>query len=216
MIRWPWGRVSARGGSDGSRPVDGTGRDARRLAFERLAAPHAADLYGAALRMARNPDDAQDLAQDTLVRAYVAFDSFETGTNFRAWLLRILTNGYINLYRRRQKIGFVPWDEGTDEGTSRLSRAQGDRRAEPEAALLASAMDAEIEAALARLAEGVRLTLLLVDVEEMSYEEAAAALAVPIGTVRSRLNRGREQMRRLLHDYARERRLVGKRDAERA
>jgi RNA polymerase sigma-70 factor, ECF subfamily len=180
----------------------------RRRAFERLAAEQATDLYAAALRLARNSDDAQDLTQDTLVRAYIAFDSFERGTNFRAWLLRILTNSYINLYRRRQRVAFAPWDDLTDMNESGPEPTWGARPAEPEAALLARAMDGEIEAALARLSEGVRLTLLLVDVEELSYEEAAAALEVPVGTIRSRLNRGREQMRRFLEEYARERRLA--------
>jgi RNA polymerase sigma-70 factor, ECF subfamily len=143
------------------------------------------------------------------VRAYTAFDSFTPGTNFRAWLLRILTNCYITLYRRRQRVAFLPWEELTalnDGGPEATRSGPGD---EPEAALLEVALDAEIEAALARLSEGLRLTILLVDVEELSYEEAAVALGVPVGTVRSRLNRGREQMRALLYEYARDRRLVG-------
>jgi RNA polymerase sigma-70 factor (ECF subfamily) len=205
MIRWPWGKPSdAR--PEGPEPLSG-GAD-RRTVFERLAREHATELYGAALRLARNPDDAHDLAQDALVRAYAAFDAFAPGTNFRAWLLRILTNCYITLYRRRQRVVLVAWDDLTDANDAGPAATHGASRDEPEAALLARALDREIEAALSQLSEGVRLTVLLVDMEELSYEEAAAALEVPVGTVRSRLNRGREQMRGFLKEYARERRLV--------
>lgn len=205
MIRWPWGKSTDTErklpGVASRPPADGD----RRTVFDGLAREHAPALYGAALRMTRNPDDAHDLTQDTLVRAYEAFDSFTPGSNFRAWLLRILTNCHITLYRRRQRVTFLPWDEMQDDGPAEARSAALD---EPETALLTEALDSEIEAALARLSPAVRLTLLLVDVEELSYEEAAAALQVPVGTVRSRLNRGREQMRALLAEYARERRLV--------
>jgi RNA polymerase sigma-70 factor, ECF subfamily len=219
MIGWP--RRKPRPSSAGCpAPADPSARAPlpggaeRRAAFERLAREHAVALYGAALRLARDPDDAQDLAQDTLVRAYAAFDAFAPGSNFRAWLLRILTNCYITLYRRRQRVAFVAWDELTDTndaGRYRREAAVSTRGAamgEPETALLARALDSEIAAALSQLSEGVRLAVLLVDVEELSYEEAAAALEIPVGTVRSRLNRGREQMRGFLREYARERRLI--------
>ncbi len=181
--------------------------EARRAAFERLAWEHAPALYGAALRMARSPDDAQDLTQETLVRAYAAFDRFERGSNFRAWLLRILTNAYISRCRRGQRVRFEPLEEAE---TPEFRSVAGERplRGEPEHALMAGVLDEEIEAALAGLSEGVRLVVLLVDVEGLPYEEAAAALGVPVGTVRSRLNRGREQLRQALATYARERRLV--------
>ncbi len=208
MIRWPWGKPDEAGREPAWGSPNETAGSDRRGAFDRLARENALNLYGAALRMTRNPDDAHDLTQDALVRAYEAFDSFTPGTNFRAWLLRILTNCYINNYRRRQRVTFLAWDELTDindEGPEATCFAVPD---EPETALLSNALDAEIEAALARLSEAVRLTLLLVDVEELSYEEAAAVLEVPVGTVRSRLNRGRDQMRRLLWEYARARRLV--------
>lgn len=204
MTRWPWGKPS----HAPSEPPALPGGADRRAAFECLAREHATELYGAALRLARNPDDAHDLAQDALVRAYAAFDAFAPGTNFRAWLLRILTNCYITLYRRRQRVAFVPWDDLTDTNDAGPAATRGATGDEPEAALLARALDREIEAALSQLSEGVRLAVLLVDVEELSYEEAAAALEVPVGTVRSRLNRGREQMRGFLKEYARERRLV--------
>jgi RNA polymerase sigma-70 factor (ECF subfamily) len=206
MIRWPWAKP------DNDREAERN--DERRAAFDRLARAHARELYGAALRMARNADDAQDLAQEALVRAFVAFDTFTPGTNFRAWLLRILTNSYINRCRRRRRIAFLPWEElteGNDGGPAADTRAAGRRlsdREEPETVLLLDVLDDEIETALARLSEGVRLTILLVDVEQLPYEEVAAILAIPIGTVRSRLNRGREQLRALLTEYARSRRLL--------
>lgn len=207
MTRWPWRKPQdAAGEQNPCSPGPSPG--VRRAAFDRLAREHALALYGAALRMTRNPDDAHDLTQDALVRAYEAFDSFAAGTNFHAWLLRILTNCYINTYRRRQRVTFLAWEELTGMNGEGPEPARGAAADEPETALMARAMDAEIERALARLSEPVRLTLLLVDVEELSYEEAAAVLAVPVGTVRSRLNRGREQMRALLHEYARARRLV--------
>jgi RNA polymerase sigma-70 factor, ECF subfamily len=208
MIRWPWGKpTDTRREPPGVASRPPVGGD-RRAAFDCLAREHAPALYGAARRMTRNPDDAHDLTQDVLVRAYEAFDSFTPGTNFRAWLLRILTNCYITLCRRRQRVTFLPWDEWTDMNDEGPKAVRGAALDEPETALLTNALDGEIEAALARLSPAVRLTLLLVDVEELSYEEAAAALEVPVGTVRSRLNRGREQMRAMLAEYARERRLV--------
>ena len=180
----------------------------RRAEFERLAHEHGLALYGAALRMARNPEDAQDLAQETLVRAYAAFDSFAPGTNFRAWILRILTNHYIMLYRRRQRVAFLSWEETETETGGGLDAVPGENQYEPEVALLQNVLPEEMEQALARLSEAVRLTLLLVDVEQLSYEETSEALGIPVGTVRSRLNRGREQMRGFLQVFARERGLV--------
>jgi RNA polymerase sigma-70 factor, ECF subfamily len=197
MIGW------LRGKRDAEQLRTETDGESRRREFERLALAHGRALYGAALRMARNPDDAQDLMQDTLLRAYTAFDSFTPGTNFRAWLLRILTNGYISLYRRRQRVAFASWDDLTDIHPDGPDSIAGDSAWEPETVLLTDALPEEIENALARLSEPVRLTILLVDVEQISYEAAAEALEVPVGTVRSRLNRGREQMRTFLRDYAR-------------
>ena len=186
MINWPWGKQSG-----------------LRSAFERLAREHGPALYGAALRMARNPDDANDLAQEALVRGYLAYDRFEPGTNFKAWMLRILTNVYITEYRRRKRVGFVSFEDLTKNGQEPLDIV--DPKPGPESAVLSNAMDSEIEAALGMLSDDVRLTMLLVDVEELPYEEAAELLGVPVGTVRSRLYRGRGIMRRQLTEYARER-----------
>lgn len=173
----------------------------RREAFEQLSIEHARSIYGAALRMTRNPDDAQDLAQDALVRAFSAFDSFTPGTNFRAWAFRILTNLYISQCRSRRQ-NLVQLDDhiaGMEENLQDVSNST------PEL-LLQCALDEEIEQALARLSNGIRLAVLLVDVEGLSYEEAADALAIPVGTVRSRLNRGRELLRGHLAGFARDRR----------
>ncbi len=187
MIRW------SRSGS--------CGRD-RRAEFERLAIEHGGAIYAAALRMARNREDAEDLAQETLAHAYTAFESFTTGTNFRAWTLRILTNLYLTDLRRRGRVGIISRDAmEEDSDVHQASAVQW-----PEPALISEALDPEIEEALAGLSEPVRLTLLLVDVEDLSYEAAASALGIPVGTVRSRLNRGREVMRESLAEYARERR----------
>ena len=174
----------------------------RREAFEQLSLEHARAIYGAALRMTRNPDDAQDLAQDALVRAFSAFDTFTPGTNFRAWVFRILTNLYISQRRSRRQCDVLLDDHiaGPEENLQDLSVTA------PEPALIQCALDEEIERALATLSDGIRLAVLLVDVEGLTYEEAADALAIPIGTIRSRLNRGRELLRGHLAGFAKDRR----------
>jgi RNA polymerase sigma-70 factor, ECF subfamily len=191
MFRWPWKRE--------------TDAD-RRAAFADLARSHADDLYGAALRMTRNRDDAYDLAQEAVIRAFTYFDSFTPGTNFKAWILRILTNLYISDYCRKRKAPTLSLD---DEGEGVIEVEDvGSQETVPGRALFEEALDEEIDRALDSLGDGVRLCILMVDVEQMSYEEAAAALGVPVGTVRSRLNRGREQLKRALAEYARGRNLV--------
>jgi RNA polymerase sigma-70 factor, ECF subfamily len=191
MFRWPWKRE--------------TDAD-QRAAFAELARAHADDVYGAALRMTRNRDDAYDLAQEAVVRAFTHFDSFTPGTNFKAWMLRILTNLYISDYCRKRKAPTLPL-EGEGEGVIDVEDV-GSQDNVPGRALFEEALDEEIGRALDSLGGGVRLCILMVDVEQMSYEEAAAALGVPVGTVRSRLNRGREQLKRALAEYARGRNLV--------
>ena len=211
MRQWPWNKRNRVDCWEAiTRDTTEEAQATRRAAFERLVEEAAADFHGAALRMTRNRDDASDLLQETLLRAYAAFDTFTPGTNFRAWVLRILTNNYLMLYRRRRLVQFVPWDDFSEIdqnriGAERIGADRGLRQGEPEPALLDKTMDPHLEAALGRLSEGVRLVLLLVEVEELSYEQTAVALGVPIGTVRSRLKRGREQMQRSLTDFARER-----------
>jgi RNA polymerase sigma-70 factor (ECF subfamily) len=195
MLRWPRPKRE---------PPPADPPAARRAEFERLAREHAARLFGAALRMSRHRQDAEDLAQETLVRAYAAWESFAPGSNAYAWLLRIMTNLYITQYRRRRRLSFVPLASLADEedGEPELPDPGAE---EPLAGMLARVLDADIEAALAGLSESLRLTVLLVDVEQASYEEAADALGIPVGTVRSRLNRGRAQLAARLAPLARAR-----------
>ena len=182
------------------------------FAFENEALSHLDRLYSAALRMTRNSADAEDLVQETYVKALRGRDSFKPRTNMKAWLYRILTNTYINSYRKAVR---SPQMSGDDEVTDwQLARAashdsQGLRSAEMEA--LENTPDAAVAAAMADLAENYRLAVYLSDVEGFSYKEIAAIMDTPIGTVMSRLNRGRSQLRKALAEYAADRGIGGAR-----
>jgi len=184
---------------------------ADQASFTELAMEHMPSLYTAALRMTRNPSDAEDLVQETYLKAYRAFGTFRQGTNIKAWLYRILTNTYINTYRAKKR---RPEETHIDDVENLylyrrlggLEGAQSGRSAEDE--VLDHFTDADVKAAIEALPEQFRMAVLLGDVEGFSYKEIAEILDVPIGTVMSRLHRGRRALQKRLYDFGRQRGLV--------
>ncbi|HEX4904156.1 MAG TPA: sigma-70 family RNA polymerase sigma factor [Acidimicrobiales bacterium] len=179
--------------------------------FAELAMEHMDSLYAGALRMTRNPADAEDLVQETYLKAYRGFAGFEEGTNLKAWLFRILTNTYINRYRQQKRRpdetdladveDFYLYRRlgGIDE--ARISKSAEDT-------LLELFTDDEVKVALESLPETFRMAVLLADVEGFAYKEIAEILDIPIGTVMSRLHRGRKALQKALYEFAVERGLV--------
>ncbi|MET3933394.1 RNA polymerase sigma-70 factor (ECF subfamily) [Arthrobacter sp. OAP107] len=180
--------------------------EARRARFERDAMQYVDQLYSAAMRMARNPADAEDLVQEAYTKAFSAFHQYKPGTNLKAWLYRILTNTYINLYRKRQR---EPLQSNSDTIEDwQLARAEshtssGLRSAEAEA--LDHLPDSDVKRALQAIPEEFRLAVYFADVEGFAYKEISDIMNTPIGTVMSRLHRGRKMLRDMLADYAAER-----------
>lgn len=186
-------------------PVEET-LERRTQRFERDALPFLDQLYSAALRMTRNPSDAEDLVQEAYTKAFSAFHQYKPGTNLKAWLYRILTNTYINLYRKRQR---EPLQSNSDTIEDwQLARAEshtssGLRSAEAEA--LDHLPDSDVKRALQEIPEEFRLAVYFADVEGFAYKEISDIMNTPIGTVMSRLHRGRKMLRDMLGEYAAER-----------
>jgi RNA polymerase sigma-70 factor (ECF subfamily) len=181
----------------------------RNARFEATALPFLDQLYSAALRMTRKPADAEDLVQETYVKAFAAFHQFEEGTNLKAWLYRILTNTYINIYRKKQREPQQSMSDEIDDWS--LAKAAGHtatglRSAETEA--LDHLPDSAVKDALAALPDDFRMAVYLADVEGFSYKEIAEIMGTPIGTVMSRLHRGRKALQKALWSYAAERGLA--------
>jgi RNA polymerase sigma-70 factor (ECF subfamily) len=169
-------------------------------------------IYSAALRMSRNPADAEDLVQETYLKAYRAYGSFAEGTNLKAWLYKILTNTFINSYRARKRRPEIADIEDVEElylyhRLEGLEASKPGRSAEEEA--LSRITDTEVKDALESLPDAFRIAVLLADVEGFSYKEIAEITEVPIGTVMSRIHRGRRALQKALVDYGLARGLVG-------
>jgi RNA polymerase sigma-70 factor (ECF subfamily) len=201
--------------SDGDSPVPSLDAPQRssaekpdvRALFEEQALPFMDQLYAAGMRMTRNPADAADLVQETYVKAFAAFGQFTQGTNLKAWLYRILTNTFINTYRKKQR---DPYQGTIDEledwqmgGATSATLSTTSRSAEAEA--IDHLPDSAVKDALQKVPEDFRLAVYLADVEGFSYQEIADIMKTPVGTVMSRLHRGRRLLRELLGDYARDR-----------
>src|ERR1700732_2049535 len=184
---------------------------ADQATFSDLAMEHMGSLYTAPLRMTRNPADAEDLVQETYLKAYRAFGSFQAGTNLKAWLYKILTNTFINSYRaKKRRPEQSELDDVEDLYLYRrlggLEAAAAGRSAEEE--VLDLFTESEIKDAIEALPEQFRMAVLLADVEGFSYKEIADILDIPIGTVMSRLHRGRKSLQKTLHDFGMQRGFV--------
>ena len=178
--------------------------------FADAAMPLMDQLYSAALRMTRNPADAEDLVQEAYLKAYRGYERFEEGTNLKAWMYRILTNSYINRYRAKQR---RPDESDLADVEDmylyrRLSGENAEIGASAEDAFLNSVTDDAVKTAIEAIPENFRIAVLLADVEGFAYKEIAEILDIPIGTVMSRIHRGRKALEKQLHDYAGERNLL--------
>ena len=176
----------------------------KRTEFERQALVHTDALYGAAYRLTRNARDAEDLVQDSLLRAYRFWDSFEQDSSCKAWLLRIVTNTFINEYQRRKRsrevLDAATAEQDTTDGV--LIHADANDRQTPERALLDRSVSDDVQRALDALPDDFRTAVVLCDVQGLSYKEIAEIMQTPVGTVMSRLFRGRKLLATSLRDFA--------------
>jgi RNA polymerase sigma-70 factor (ECF subfamily) len=179
-----------------------------RARFEAEALPLLPSMYSAAFRLTHNASDAEDLIQETFLRAYRGFHQFEQGTNLKAWLYRILMNTFINSYRRKQRQPQTVSDEEVADWYLYSKMAENGMEPSAEASVIESLPDEDVQAALSSLPEQFRVAVLLADVEGFSYKEIADITGVPIGTVMSRLHRGRKALEKRLWDVVKERGLV--------
>jgi RNA polymerase sigma-70 factor, ECF subfamily len=179
-----------------------------RSRFEADALPLLSNLYTAAYRLTRNASDAEDLVQETFLRAYRGFHQFEPGTNLKAWIYRILTNTFINSYRKKQREPQTVSDDEVEDWYLYSKMAEDGAEPSAEASVLESLPDEDVQEALSSLPEPFRFAVLLADVEGFSYKEIAEITEVPIGTVMSRLHRGRRALEKRLWNVVRERGLV--------
>lgn len=183
-----------------------------RAEFERLVTPLLGPLYNAAYGFVHQRENAEDAVAETVARAWRAFEQFEAGTNFKAWLFRILTNLCINRFRREERGPETVAFEDLEREAERAGAARDGASSLPDAVVLGQMLDEEVETALRGLPEDYRMVVVLSDIHELSYLEIARALEVPVGTVRSRLFRGRRLLRRALADYALQRGLLRESD----
>src|SRR3954471_17497880 len=170
--------------------------------FEREALPHTQALYSAAVRLTRNERDAEDLVQDSLLRAYRFFDSFEPGTNCKAWLFRIMTNVFCNRYREREREHEILTEAKSSDANLEQFFAGVEDGRNVESALLGKLVSEDVERALADVPDDFRIAVILADLEDFSYKEIAEIMECPAGTVMSRLYRGRKILQQLLYKYA--------------
>jgi len=186
-----------------------TAHNPKHKEFEQQALPHMEVLYNYALRITRNAEDANDLLQETYLKAYRFWDKFEQGTNLRAWLFRIMKNTYINLYRKEVKEpDTVDYDE--IEGYYNIIRDESSDDNDLQQKIFGQLLDDDVSRALESLPEEFKTVVILCDIEGLSYEEIAEFLQIPVGTVRSRLHRGRKILYTQLYDYAKDRGLIRK------
>jgi RNA polymerase sigma-70 factor (ECF subfamily) len=176
--------------------------------FEAEVMPMLPSMYTAALRLTRNPTDAEDLVQETFLRAYRGFAGFEPGTNLRAWLYRILMNTFINSYRKKQREPKTISEDEVEDWYLYSKMVDGGAEPSAETSVIEALPDEDVQEALQSLPEQFRTAVLLADVEGFSYKEIAEIMNVPIGTVMSRLHRGRKALEKRLWDVVRERGLV--------